>query len=466
MRQTAVAQQDPVCSELLRHGLRDTVRVSQSNSEALSSTSSLCSAYHQYQTGQLSASVGVSIPGLKGLGVNGELTQQQVYDLGQSMCDNKTLKTDDQATINRIEDTINPDAAAAFVECVRLSSKGLHVVQQYNETSQSYLSVDVSWSGSSPITFTGQTVINPADSAEVKCEGPLTSVKNGDSLGAKSVGLHCQRQIGAQPTIVENQRKLFARELVVTVFTSEGNVVRRLAPLPPAPPPGVIPQVPVGTVIAFTGKSVPEGWLLCDGSKMLRKNAEVLFQAIHHMYDPPVAPNDFDDSVFYLPDYRGRFLRGLDIDKDGNSANRDVDRDAKKGLGFGSTEEDQVGYHVHQAWTAKTVYLNDNPGNQKYNALSGQEYAADKLGASNTLANVKGDGTPAGAGTETRPKNIAVSWIIRSEPETYLDASYVSSGGEKQTGWLVTHGYTLWLLLLSIIVAILLVGRLIPRKTN
>ena len=63
--------------------------------------------------------------------------------------------------------------------------------------------------------------------------------------------------------------------------------------------------IPVGTVIAFAGTTVPNGWLLCDGSAVDRTAYSRLFSAIGTAHG-----NGNGSSTFHIPDYRGQFLRG------------------------------------------------------------------------------------------------------------------------------------------------------------
>jgi phage-related tail fiber protein len=77
--------------------------------------------------------------------------------------------------------------------------------------------------------------------------------------------------------------------------------------------------VPPGSVVAFVGSNAPSGWLLCDGSAVSRTTYASLFAAI-------AITHGGGDGVatFNLPDYRGRFLRGVDgtAGRDPDSANR------------------------------------------------------------------------------------------------------------------------------------------------
>lgn len=61
--------------------------------------------------------------------------------------------------------------------------------------------------------------------------------------------------------------------------------------------------VPPGTIIAYGGKNVPQGYLLCDGRTVSTSDYPELYQAIETIYGG-------NSSNFKLPDLRGMFLRG------------------------------------------------------------------------------------------------------------------------------------------------------------
>ena len=63
--------------------------------------------------------------------------------------------------------------------------------------------------------------------------------------------------------------------------------------------------IPSGTIAPFAGGTIPEGWLLCDGSAISRTTYSALFSAVG------VAHGSGDGALtFNLPDYQGSFLRG------------------------------------------------------------------------------------------------------------------------------------------------------------
>lgn len=61
---------------------------------------------------------------------------------------------------------------------------------------------------------------------------------------------------------------------------------------------------PTGAVFWLASETVPEGFLLCDGSSVSRTDYSLLFQAIGTAFG-----ND-DDATFKLPDLRAKFVRG------------------------------------------------------------------------------------------------------------------------------------------------------------
>lgn len=65
--------------------------------------------------------------------------------------------------------------------------------------------------------------------------------------------------------------------------------------------------IPAGTILAFAGKNIPTGWLLCDGKELDKNDSKFkdLFEAIGTAWGGDANP------TFYIPDLRGKFLRGV-----------------------------------------------------------------------------------------------------------------------------------------------------------
>ena len=124
---------------------------------------------------------------------------------------------------------------------------------------------------------------------------------------------------------------------------------------------------PTGSVTMFAGATVPAGWLECNGQAAPSALAAVLGQA-------------------NVPDLRGEFVRGWD-----NGANVDA------GRALLSSQADTVKNHTH----TYNVY---NSAGGAYNAK--QEGSNSFTGTGTTNAG--------GGGAETRPRNVALMYIIKT----------------------------------------------------
>lgn len=151
--------------------------------------------------------------------------------------------------------------------------------------------------------------------------------------------------------------------------------------------------VPAGVIMAYGGTVAPEGWDLCDGSSKLRAGAyAALFAVIGTAYGAA------DGTHFNLPDFRGRFLRGVD-----GGAGRDPDTLTRIAMNAGGNAGDAVGsvqgFATAEPNNAFTVPTDDAAGADP-NSLS--------LG-------VAADGTRdvSGGDAETRPINAYVNYIIK-----------------------------------------------------
>jgi microcystin-dependent protein len=164
--------------------------------------------------------------------------------------------------------------------------------------------------------------------------------------------------------------------LMFSAALNSGNGGFFLSPIAAPPPPK---GVPPGSIEMFGGLSVPVGWIYCNGQAVPRTGATLaLFNAIGTAWGVGDG-----STTFNVPDLRGYFTRGYD---DG----RGVD----PGRSFASIQQDQVQSHEHN-------YL----GFGGMVAGSGSTINAGAVLASTT-------GQTGNVGTETRPKNIAVIYII------------------------------------------------------
>jgi microcystin-dependent protein len=71
-----------------------------------------------------------------------------------------------------------------------------------------------------------------------------------------------------------------------------------------------VATMPAGAILPFAGTTIPNGYLLCDGSEQLISSFPELFAVIGYTYKPLV--DILGVSTFALPDLRGRFPLGKD----------------------------------------------------------------------------------------------------------------------------------------------------------
>lgn len=136
--------------------------------------------------------------------------------------------------------------------------------------------------------------------------------------------------------------------------------------------------IPAGTVVAFAGAAAPAGYLICDGSAVSRTTYADLFAVCSGTYG-----NGDGASTFNLPDLRGEFVRGLD-------SGRGVD----SGRALGSFQADEIKAHTHTVTTGG-IGSADNGGGDR-----------DSDDGTQTTS-------PTG-GVETRPRNVAMNYIIKT----------------------------------------------------
>lgn len=63
-------------------------------------------------------------------------------------------------------------------------------------------------------------------------------------------------------------------------------------------------DLPIGTVVAYTGTSAPSGWLICNGASLERASYADLFSAIGTAF------GSVDGDHFNIPDTRGKIIAG------------------------------------------------------------------------------------------------------------------------------------------------------------
>lgn len=185
-------------------------------------------------------------------------------------------------------------------------------------------------------------------------------------------------------------------------------------------------SVPPGTIVAFAGTAAPAGWTVCDGSEISRTMYAGLFVAVGINFG-----GGDGVSTFNLPDLRGRFMRGVDggAGRDPDAASRTASNPGGPGGDVvGSLQgaataapsspftTERVGDHTHangsfsQLLTVSgtNTFIDGDPSASEPNLEQSQPMLL-------TGAHVHRLGGAFGSGgdKETRPKNVAVNFIIK-----------------------------------------------------
>lgn len=140
-----------------------------------------------------------------------------------------------------------------------------------------------------------------------------------------------------------------------------------------------------------------QGWMLCDGRPLNAQSYPELYAVLGSLYGKIGSGAQLE---FIIPNYRGLFLRGLDA-----GAGMDPDADTRQDPTgnndanvVGSIQCDALQDHTH-------TYDITNPA-----AIS---QAGSAAGTSVTSKPTSPPEVPARTATETRPKNVAVNYIIK-----------------------------------------------------
>ena len=93
-------------------------------------------------------------------------------------------------------------------------------------------------------------------------------------------------------------------------------------------------RVPVGMIMWHSGITAPDGWIICDGDRVYDQGGtKDLYNHLRTVKGRPWG----DDPVVRVPDLRGRFIRGNNLDATRDPANPE----------FGLSQNDQMEEHEH-----------------------------------------------------------------------------------------------------------------------
>ncbi len=172
-------------------------------------------------------------------------------------------------------------------------------------------------------------------------------------------------------------------------------------------------ELPIGALVAMPGINAPDDYLLCNGQQIQLDDPTYfdLYNAINSIHGGD------GSSYFNLPDYRGRFLRGVSStsgnDPDAITRTAPQPVGGNSGNNIGSVQGMATGKPKNNFIATIPHVPNDW---EHQDTISGQdgEIENDDLPTGDLAYN--------GGDKETRPANLAVDWYI----------CYASSTGEKK----------------------------------
>ena len=396
-----IANAQSGCENIVRYAAYDFANeVTGYSSDSLASHQ-FCSEYASLKKSNNNIDAGASY-GIFNASVN--VSGSQLEALNTALCSADFSSQQIGQMRNALSQTVDPNAMAAYDECIKAEFYGLHwdytLSDQRDLITMQFNYVTPPGTGQpANIKITGIQA-DPAD--KVKCSGDAFDyLKSGKAIGANSVTVNCTRMLENQPFDYSG-RKAYAKAARVVVSTTNKTLPLYLPArfYTPEPPNDL---VPVGTIQSYAGSVLPPGWAWCDGTAVPRTGKySQLFSVVGEMYG-----RGDGSSTFALPDLRGKFVRGLDRDGSMN------DKDRVNGhQGLGTPQDDSLASHSHAAKRTKAGEICGGCPQFEHMDVMVDNASADPNSA--TWTRISGMTTTAAAGgTETRPKNVAVNFIVK-----------------------------------------------------
>ena len=163
---------------------------------------------------------------------------------------------------------------------------------------------------------------------------------------------------------------------------------------------------PAGIIAPFAGTAVPSGWLACQGQAVSQTTYAALFAAIGTTWDI----GGEGAGNFRLPDLRGMFLRGAGTNATGSSS-------GAVGQPVSDYAADTYLNHDHTATQAAHNHnYNVRAGSRQGDGFGGDlwDNVSSNGGTTTSATPTITVATSTTGGTETKPKNYGVLYIIKT----------------------------------------------------
>jgi microcystin-dependent protein len=151
---------------------------------------------------------------------------------------------------------------------------------------------------------------------------------------------------------------------------------------------------PPGAVSMFAANAAPSGWLECDGAAVSRTTYAALFAVVGTTWGAGDG-----STTFNLPDLRGEFVRGWDHGKGTDS-----------GRAFASSQTDALQNITGSFEVIRSAIANAN-GPFTSTTIPGAAAGGGTIDGGRVTFNAS---LAARTATETRPRNIALMYIIKT----------------------------------------------------
>lgn len=162
--------------------------------------------------------------------------------------------------------------------------------------------------------------------------------------------------------------------------------------------------IPPGTILPYGGTIAPAGFVLCAGQTLAVADYPDLYAVIGTSFGSTTLGVDFR-----VPDFRGRFLRGVD-----NGAGNDPDRATRKRMAPNGNDGDQIGSVQGHAFQTHrhTSELYSDSSTAGTSALGARTSILYNAAWPTSYASATGT-TAEPSSSETRPVNANVNYIIK-----------------------------------------------------
>lgn len=322
----------------------------------------------------------------------------------QVVCLDDLAGIDEATVINILKNYIGNSTHTAAVEnnVYHLGTRDLNTVVENGYYIQEY-DAEATLARNYPGIISDNCYSTDPNSSKIPDAGAITSCRRGGVLVVYNFATRTVQQY-----VIQKYIDLSAEEYIrIFLYNTETSSIEMLknwerhistAELQCLLNKGLGTGVPAGTIISSASKTIPTGYLYCNGQAVSRTTYANLYKAIGTSFG---AGNG--STTFNVPDLRGMFLRGWDN-------GRGVD----SGRAWGSRQEDatqKISARLHTVDDQAIVRADQSPQNPFYISRNYPYDASSEYSGGGKLLSFDNSRAVRTA-NEERPKNIAINYYI------------------------------------------------------